>query len=108
APVAECAGDAVPIFNQPRDGAFHEDVDALLDAAVLQSANQFESGAVAEVTQALEGVAAERALQNLSVFCAVKQCAPLFEFADAFRSFLRVELRHAPVVEEFPAAHGVA
>jgi hypothetical protein len=32
----------------------------------------------------------------------------LFEFMHAFWSFLSVNLRHAPVVEEFTASHGVA
>jgi hypothetical protein len=32
----------------------------------------------------------------------------LFEFTDAVGCFLRVKLRHAPVVEEFSSAHGVA
>src|SRR5262249_23088593 len=34
--------------------------------------------------------------------------APLFQFANPVRSFLRVELCHAVVVKEFSAAHGVA
>jgi hypothetical protein len=53
-------------------------------------------------------VSAERALQNLSVIGAIKQRAPLLEFANALWSFLRMQLRHAPVIEEFSAAHGVA
>ena len=39
---------------------------------------------------------------------AVEERAPLFEFADAVGRFLGVKLGHAPVVEEFSAAHGVA
>src|SRR5216117_2213352 len=38
----------------------------------------------------------------------IKQCAPLFEFPHTFRRFLCMELRHPPVVQKFPAAHGVA
>ena len=108
APVAERARDAVAIFQQARDGAFHENVEAHLHAAILQRANHFEAGAVADVAEALVGVAAERALQNVAVVGAVEKRAPLLEFADAVGRFLRVKLRHAPVVQEFSAAHRVA
>ena len=53
-------------------------------------------------------MAAESALQNCAAFGAIKKRAPLFEFADALGSFLGVELGHAPVVQQFSAAHGVA
>ena len=43
-----------------------------------------------------------------AVVGAVEKRAPLLEFAHAIRRFLGVELRHAPVVQEFSAAHGVA
>ena len=76
-------------------------------AAVLQRANHFEAGAIAYVTEALERVAAKRALQNFALFGAVEKRAPLLEFTDAVGSFLGVKLRHAPIVEQFPAAHGV-
>ena len=42
------------------------------------------------------------------VFGAVEKRAPLFELANAVRSFLRVKLSHAPIVEQFSAAHGVS
>ena len=71
-------------------------------------ADHFEAGAVADVAEALVGVAAEGALQNFAVFGAVEKRAPLLEFADAVGSFLGVKLRHAPVVQEFSAAHRVA
>src|SRR5882757_3668808 len=51
---------------------------------------------------------AECALQNLSIVSAIEQRAPLFEFSNAFWRLLRMQLRHAPVIEEFSAAHGVA
>src|SRR6202045_389063 len=60
------------------------------------------------MTQAAEGVAAEGALQDLSVFGAIKKRSPLLQFSHAFGSFLGVDLCHAPVVEQFAAAHGVA
>ena len=54
------------------------------------------------------GVAAESALQNVAIFRAVEERAPLLELANPVRRFLRVKLRHAPVVQKFAAAHGVA
>ena len=108
APVAERAGDAVAVLQQARDRALHVNVEAQLHAAILQRANHFQAGAVADVAEPLVGVAAERALQNVAVFGAIEKRAPLLEFAHAVRRFLRVQLRHAPVVQELSAAHGVA
>src|SRR5207253_10031338 len=45
---------------------------------------------------------------NISVGSAIENCAPVLELAYALGSLLRVQLRHAPVVEHFSAAHGVA
>ena len=78
-----------------------------MDTAVLERANHFQTGAVADVAETFVGVAAEGALENRAVIRAVEKRAPLLEFADTVGSFLRVKLRHAPVVEEFAAAHGV-
>ena len=99
APVSERARDAVAVFQQLRDRAFHENVEAHLHAAVLQRADHLQARAVADVAQPLERVAAERALQNVAVLGAVEKRAPLLELAHAVRSFLRVKLRHAPVVQ---------
>ena len=51
---------------------------------------------------------AEGALQDLPALGAVEERAPLLEFVDAVGRFLRMELRHAPVVQKLAAAHGVA
>src|SRR5256885_2113817 len=64
--------------------------------------------AVANMAKALEGVAAESALQNVALLGAVEEGAPLLEFADAVGRFLGVKLGHAPIVEKFSAPHGVA
>src|SRR5689334_15210268 len=108
AKIAEGAGDAVAVFEQARDGALHVDVDAHADAAILQSANELEAGAIADVAEALERVAAEGALHDVAGIGAVEERAPLLEFADAVGSLLSMKLGHAPVVQEFSAAHGVA
>jgi len=76
-------------------------------AAVLERADHLEPGAIADVREALPGVAAERALQDAPVRRAVEQRAPLLELADAVRRLLRVDLRHAPVIQERAALHRV-
>src|SRR5215467_11804418 len=60
------------------------------------------------MAKALESVTAECALENVASGSAVEERTPLFELADAIRSFLRVKLSHAPVVDELTATHGVA
>jgi hypothetical protein len=79
-----------------------------VDAVLLQRADHLEAGAVADVREARVAVAAEVALQDAAVLRAVEQRAPLLELEDAVGRLLRVELRHAPVVEHLAAAHGVA
>src|SRR5205085_3168075 len=82
--------------------------NAQLHAAILKRSNHLKAGAVSYVTQTFESVSAECALQNSAVLGAVKQRAPLFQFAHALWRFLCVKLRHTPVVQELSATHGVA
>ena len=105
--VAEGADDAVAVLEQADDGPFHVDGDALVDAVVLQGANHLEAGAVADVGEARETVAAEIALRNLALLGAIEHGAPGLEFPHARGSFLGVELGHAPVVDVLAAAHGI-
>ena len=60
------------------------------------------------MTETLERVSAECSLQDVAGACAIKQRAPLFQLANAFRRFLRMNLGHAPVVQKLAAAHRVA
>src|SRR2546421_12967076 len=46
APVSEGAGDAVAIFQQADDGAFHEDIKAHSHAAILKRANHLQASTV--------------------------------------------------------------
>jgi hypothetical protein len=108
APVAERAADAIAVLQQPRDRAFHENVETHLHAAILQRADHLQAGAIADVAQPLECVAAEGALEDVAARRAIEERAPLLELAHAVGRFLGVQLRHAPVVEVFSSAHGVA
>ena len=105
--VAERAGDAVAIFQQGDDGVFHENVEAEMNAVVLQGADHFEAGAIADVGEPGIAMAAEIALEDAPVFGAVENRAPGFEFVDAVGRFFGVQFGHAPVVQILAAAHGV-
>ena len=62
APIGKGTRHATTIGEKAGNGALHVDIDALLNAAILERANHFEAGAVADVTEAFESVAAESAL----------------------------------------------
>ena len=79
-----------------------------MHAVVLERADHLEAGAVTDVREALPGVAAECALQDPAVAGAIEQRAPFLELAHPVGRLLGVELRHAPVIEEGAALHGVA
>ena len=96
APVAERARDAVAVFQQPRDRALHENVEAHLHAAVLQRADHFQAGAVADVAEALEGVAAEGALQNVARLACGRKARPTAR--------VRARGRELPAREAAPCA----
>src|ERR1044071_8880136 len=79
-----------------------------MNTPVLQGADHFEAGAVADVTESLEGVPPKRSLQDVAITGAVKQRAPLLQLMDPLWSLLRMNLGHAPVVQKLAAAHRVA
>ena len=106
--VTERAHDAAAIFEQHQDGAFHVNIHAAVHAVVLQCANHFQAGAVADVRQTRIFVSAEIALQDAAVCGAVEQRAPRFQFADAVGRLFCVQLGHAPVVEVLSAASAAA
>ena len=62
--VGERPGDAVAVLQQADDRALHVDRDALVDAVVLQRADEFEAGAVADVREPRVLVPAEVALED--------------------------------------------
>jgi hypothetical protein len=101
------AGDPA-LGEQTEDRALHEDVDAQRNRTVLQGADHLQAGAVTDVSEAGETVAAEVALQDAPIGGAVERRAPLLELHDAVGRLLGVQLSHAPVVEHLAAAHGVA
>ena len=105
--VAERAGDPPGVDEQLGDGVLHVDLEALMDAVVLQRADHLQAGAIADVGQARVAVAAEVALQDAAVLGAIEDGAPGLELAHAIGRLLGVQLGHPPVVEVLAAAHGV-
>ena len=108
APITESAADAPAVRQEPLEVTLHVDIEPLVDRVLLERANHFQSGAVAHVGEARITVAAEIALENQSFLGAVEQRAPFFQFQYALGGFLGVDLSHTPVVQQLPAAHGVA
>ena len=78
-----------------------------MHAAILKSPNHLQSGAIADVTEPFESMTAKSALQDVAIVGSVEKRAPLFQFSNPLRRFLRVNLGHAPVVQKFAAAHCV-
>ena len=79
-----------------------------MHALVLKDADHLEAGAVADVRQPAVRMAAERPLIDAALGRAVEQRAPGLELADPVGSLLGVDLRHAPIVVHFAAAHRIA
>ena len=105
--VGESSDAAVAILQQRQDGGFHVEIDTLMDAVILKSADHFEAGSIAHVRQTRIAMPSEVALQDLAVLGAVEHGTPGFELVDPVRRFFGVELGHAPVVEILASAHGV-
>ena len=107
-PIAERTRDPLAVLEQARDRALHEHVDLPRYRAVLQGSDHLEPGAITDVGETRVAVAAEVALEDPSIRCAIEERPPLLELQHPFRSLLRVDLRHAVVVQHLAAAHGVA
>ena len=107
-PVAEGAGDARVPRDQPRDRAFHVDLDAERDRTILQGPDHLQAGAVADVRQPRVRMPPERPLQDPPVSRPIEDRAPQLQLAHPRRCLRRVELGHPWVVEELAADHRVA
>ena len=105
--VGNASGDAVPLLEQAADRVFHENVNALVDASLLECPNDFEAGGIADVGKPREGVAAEISLVDEVLGGAIKNSTPLFELSYTVWGFFGVELGHAPVGKPLAALHGV-
>ena len=98
---------AIAVLEQFQDRCLHQEVDALMDAVILQRADHLQPGPIAHVCQSRVLVTAEVPLQDAAFPGAVEDRAPCLEFPHAVGRLLRVDLGHAPIVQILPAAHRV-
>jgi hypothetical protein len=77
----------------------HVNIDALMDAMILERADQFQAGAVPDVGEPRIAMAAEIALKNPPVSRAIKHRTPGFQLPDALGRLLRVQFDHPPVID---------
>ena len=105
--VTKRPADSSAILQQSEDAHFHVHIDALMHAVVLQGADHFQAGTIADVREARIFMAAEISLQNPAIFRAIENRAPGLELAHPRRRFPGMQLRHPPIVDVLPAAHRV-
>ena len=105
--IAKHAGNAPTSGEQRNHRHLHEHFHALVNAVILQCANQLKAGSVTNVREARIAVATEVALQDLAFLGAVKDGAPGFEFQYARGRFLGMVFNHDWVVQVLATAHGV-
>ena len=96
------------VLQDATHGTFHEHIDSLMNAAVLQGTDQLQPSAVTDMGQPRIGVSAKIALQNATVLGAIENSPPPLQFANTIRCFLRVQLGHSPLVEVLAPLHRIA
>src|ERR1700686_899190 len=69
--VAKRADDAPALFQQGEDCVLHINLDALMNAVILQRANHFQTRAIANMRETRVSVAAEIPLQNAPILRAI-------------------------------------
>ena len=108
AAVRERTADPSIVLQQAGDGALHVDVDTRgVHGLVLQRPDHLEAGPISDVGEPRVLMAAEVALQDATVRCAIEERSPPLELDDARWGFAGEQLRHAPVVEHLAATHRV-
>src|SRR4051794_10589970 len=65
--VTEGADGTIALFQDREDGVLHVDLDALMNAVILQSADHLETGAISHVGESRIFVTAEVSLQDAPV-----------------------------------------
>src|SRR5664279_4532902 len=70
--VRECADNTLAILEQRHNANLHVNLDALMDAVILQRANHFQTGTITDVRKSRIFVATKISLQNTPVLCAIE------------------------------------
>ena len=105
--VRQGAGDSLRVLEQRDHRVLHVDVDALVDAVVLEGADHLQPGAIPHVRQPRVAVPAKVALEDPPVPGAIEERSPGLQLAHASGRLPGVQLRHPPVVDVLAAPHGV-
>ena len=105
--VSDATSNTVTLFQEVTYGVFHEDVNAFVNASLLECTDDFEPCSVTNVSESRESMATKVALIDQEFWCSIEDSAPLFEFSDSIWCFLSMEFSHAPVCEPFASFHGV-
>ncbi len=106
--VAEGTAHPVTRFQEAGERVLHAHVDALrVHHLVLARADELEPSAVADMRKPFPGMRPECALHDAPILGAIEEATPAFELEDTVDDLVRVELDHAPVVEQLAAEHRV-
>jgi hypothetical protein len=105
--VGNTASNTIAFFQEMTYGVFHEDVNAFVNASLLECTNDFETSSVTNVRKTWEGVASKVSLIDQEFGCSVEDSTPLFEFSNTIRCFLGMEFSHAPVGKPLASLHSV-
>ena len=105
--IGNTTSDTVAFLQKVTNGVFHEDVNAFVNASLLEGTDDFETSSVTDVRKTWESVATKVALIDQEFRCSVEDSAPLFEFSDSIWCFLGMEFSHAPVGKPLASFHGV-
>ena len=105
--VGKGAGDPAVVEQQPEDRVLHVEVDAPVDAVILQRPDHLEPCAVADVGEARVAVAPEVPLQDAAILRAVEQGPPGLKLQRPLRRLLGVDLGHLRVAQVLAAPQRV-
>ena len=99
--------DSIAVLEEVDDRALHVHVDSQVNRVILKRADHLETGAVADVREPRIFVSAEISLEDAPIGRPIEDSSPRLELTHAIRRFLRVKLRHSPVVHVLAAAHRI-
>src|SRR5205814_8458181 len=95
--VAKCSADSGSVLQQREDANLHMHIDPLVNPVILQGADHFQAGAIADVREARILMAAEISLQNPAICGPIENRTPGLELAHSCRRLPGVQLRHPPI-----------
>src|SRR5678815_2974953 len=105
--VTEGFADSRSILQQCENTHLHVHIDSAMNPVILQGADHFQAGEIADVREARIFMAAKIPLQTPTVLCSIENRAPSLKFAHTRGRLPSVQLRHSPIVDVLTSAHRV-